>query len=133
MLPLYIKLIRRYTYRPIQFSKLDPSIQEIQYRCLICLDDFNARSRVTRINGCRHFFHRRCLDQWVKEIMLVDCPICRNKPYNNKRRRTILQNDEYQDVSQSFLNVLRNLFIIIGIAYIFTIVIICYIEDGKRY
>lgn len=42
--------------------------------CSICLDDFNAVTRVLAM-PCRHLFHEVCLKEWL--LRSNSCPICR--------------------------------------------------------
>jgi RING-H2 zinc finger protein RHA1 len=44
--------------------------------CAVCLGDFQGASRVRRPPGCRHVFHRRCLDRWASHGRR-SCPLCR--------------------------------------------------------
>lgn len=44
--------------------------------CIICLADFEENS-VCRILNCNHYFHKRCVDPWLKNLA-AQCPYCRN-------------------------------------------------------
>ncbi|KAE8813078.1 RING-H2 zinc finger protein RHA1a [Hordeum vulgare] len=44
--------------------------------CVVCLGDFDAAARVRRPRGCRHVFHRACLDRWAAQGHST-CPLCR--------------------------------------------------------
>ncbi|KAK6138526.1 hypothetical protein DH2020_027729 [Rehmannia glutinosa] len=44
--------------------------------CPICLDDYSPKETVKCIPKCRHCFHEKCIDQWLKNH--TSCPICRN-------------------------------------------------------
>ncbi|KAH8832830.1 hypothetical protein DL96DRAFT_1583545, partial [Flagelloscypha sp. PMI_526] len=44
-------------------------------RCLICLDEYEDDADV-RILGCRHAFHRDCVDYWLEKGR-NNCPACR--------------------------------------------------------
>jgi hypothetical protein len=32
-------------------------------RCLICLSDYEKGEQCRTLSGCKHFFHRECIDQ----------------------------------------------------------------------
>jgi hypothetical protein len=44
-------------------------------RCLICLDEY-AQEDECRLMGCRHTFHRECVDRWLSTGR-NNCPACR--------------------------------------------------------
>jgi RING-H2 zinc finger protein RHA1 len=44
--------------------------------CSVCLGDFHGAARVRRPRGCRHVFHRGCLDRWAAHGHRT-CPLCR--------------------------------------------------------
>ncbi|KAH7923825.1 hypothetical protein BV22DRAFT_1196412 [Leucogyrophana mollusca] len=46
-------------------------------RCLICLDDYAVEEDI-RVLGCRHAFHKTCVDRWL-QTGRNNCPACRSK------------------------------------------------------
>lgn len=50
--------------------------------CGVCCED-NSKNDITRELECGHTFHRKCIDQWIKQRWsdrkTPDCPMCRNK------------------------------------------------------
>lgn len=44
--------------------------------CAVCLGDFHGAAEVRRPRGCRHVFHRACLDRWAEHGQRT-CPLCR--------------------------------------------------------
>uniref|UniRef100_A0ACD5ZQD8 Uncharacterized protein n=1 Tax=Avena sativa TaxID=4498 RepID=A0ACD5ZQD8_AVESA len=44
--------------------------------CAVCLGDFHGAALVRRPRGCRHVFHRACLDRWAAHAHRT-CPLCR--------------------------------------------------------
>ncbi|OEL25500.1 hypothetical protein BAE44_0013487 [Dichanthelium oligosanthes] len=44
--------------------------------CCVCLGDFHGAAEVRRVRGCRHVFHRACLDRWAAHGQRT-CPLCR--------------------------------------------------------
>ncbi|KAI0265606.1 hypothetical protein BC834DRAFT_167967 [Gloeopeniophorella convolvens] len=70
-------------------------------RCLICLDEYGAEEDL-RLLGCRHVFHKECVDRWL-ETGRNNCPACRSQV---RRRRVVwrmwlcvLTRDRVQGVS----------------------------------
>ncbi|GJN29929.1 hypothetical protein PR202_gb18194 [Eleusine coracana subsp. coracana] len=45
--------------------------------CAVCLGDFDGAAEVRRARGCRHVFHRACLDRWAAHGQNT-CPLCRS-------------------------------------------------------
>jgi hypothetical protein len=45
--------------------------------CSICLDDENKNKMVE--TPCHHFFHKECLDVWLKADTKSSCPYCRQE------------------------------------------------------
>ncbi|KAJ3691008.1 hypothetical protein LUZ61_020172 [Rhynchospora tenuis] len=44
--------------------------------CAVCLHEFEGPAEVRRPIGCRHVFHRGCLDRWAAHGRRT-CPLCR--------------------------------------------------------
>lgn len=53
-------------YSPDIFQDVEPS-------CAVCLSEFEAGD-VLRPLPCKHYFHRRCIDKWLKKNKV--CPLC---------------------------------------------------------
>ena len=57
-----------------------PSIQtDPKSYCSVCLDEKSDHdnSVYKMITQCNHYFHKKCIDKWLKKN--ASCPICRNK------------------------------------------------------
>jgi hypothetical protein len=46
------------------------------FQCLICLDEYEEEDEI-RVMGCRHAFHRGCVDTWL-QTGKNNCPACRS-------------------------------------------------------
>lgn len=46
--------------------------------CSICLADYKATDVIRLLPECRHLFHVKCIDKWLKAH--PSCPVCRNSP-----------------------------------------------------
>ncbi|CAI8613217.1 unnamed protein product [Vicia faba] len=44
--------------------------------CSICISDYKEQEILKMMPQCRHYFHRNCVDTWLK--VNASCPICRN-------------------------------------------------------
>ncbi len=42
--------------------------------CSICQDEFKPKEFKRELN-CKHIFHKKCIDKWLKEHL--NCPFCR--------------------------------------------------------
>jgi hypothetical protein len=63
--------IEKSELRVVKASELSTSaegevMENCVEKCLICLDDYEEDSEV-RILGCRHAFHRDCVDYWLEK------------------------------------------------------------------
>ena len=48
--------------------------------CAICLDPLYPGTLVQQIRGCRHIYHPFCLELWIEELTILECPLCRFRP-----------------------------------------------------
>ncbi|TKY65383.1 RING-H2 finger protein ATL67 [Spatholobus suberectus] len=44
--------------------------------CSICISDYEESEMLRMMPQCRHYFHRDCVDKWLK--VNASCPVCRN-------------------------------------------------------
>jgi hypothetical protein len=45
-------------------------------QCFICMDDYKQRQFKRELPKCKHYFHKKCIDKWLKKK--ASCPICRD-------------------------------------------------------
>lgn len=43
--------------------------------CSICLEELDERTAVLRTKGCKHYFHKSCIQGWLN--VNSNCPLCR--------------------------------------------------------
>jgi hypothetical protein len=43
--------------------------------CMICMEKYKIRQFKRIIPKCNHFFHKKCIDKWLKKK--ASCPVCR--------------------------------------------------------
>jgi hypothetical protein len=47
-------------------------------QCAVCLADYADGDELRLLPGCRHSFHRQCVDDWLRRR--PSCPLCRSSP-----------------------------------------------------
>lgn len=47
--------------------------KNLDYECLICLDEFNQGQQIITIK-CGHIYHKTCIDKWF--LKKKTCPLC---------------------------------------------------------
>ncbi|KAL6861662.1 hypothetical protein ACP4OV_017362 [Aristida adscensionis] len=60
----------------VRFDSLSAGAPPLPEGCAVCLGDFHGAAEVRRPRGCRHVFHRACLDRWAAHGRRT-CPLCR--------------------------------------------------------
>ncbi|KAL3632201.1 hypothetical protein CASFOL_025185 [Castilleja foliolosa] len=58
-----------------EFNDSEAVTQCSDTSCAICLQDLKHRDSTRLLPSCRHFFHMRCIDEWLARQ--GTCPICR--------------------------------------------------------
>ena len=64
-------------------------------KCSICLEKINLKDYVRKLPVCNHVYHKKCIDNWLKNDINKSCPLCKqsylkifkkceNKYLNNK-------------------------------------------------
>ena len=101
-------------------SNDDSNEEEI---CSICREVFTGRDIIRTLNNCDHFFHQRCIDEWL--ISNNTCPQCRqninptptpnpnsnsdtNANTNATTRSTSISNEFSNNLTNLILESIRN-------------------------
>jgi hypothetical protein len=59
------------------YYKLKETNKENEY-CSICYEEFKKNEYCRKLPLCGHFFHKKCVDKWLrKDILEMRCPLCR--------------------------------------------------------
>jgi hypothetical protein len=57
--------------------KKDDELLKNNKKCHICFHKFEKRQFKRHLPNCKHFYHKKCIDKWLK--INARCPICRDK------------------------------------------------------
>lgn len=50
--------------------------------CSICFQQFQNNDYYRELDGCKHTFHKKCIDEWFFKSKSYSCPLCRKNPYS---------------------------------------------------
>ena len=50
--------------------------------CSICYQQFKINEYYRELDGCKHVFHKKCIDEWFFQSKSYSCPLCRKNPYS---------------------------------------------------
>ena len=65
-----------------KYKKVKENNKELlNSECSICIDSFKPNEYYRKL-GCNHYFHKRCIDRWIKKDK-NECPMCRQIIINN--------------------------------------------------
>jgi hypothetical protein len=53
--------------------------------CSICFQQFQKNDYYRELDGCKHMFHKKCIDEWFFQSKSYSCPLCRKNPYSLQR------------------------------------------------
>ena len=65
---------RMYGVKPPKKPSIIIEYINVEEDCPICLEKLDGK--IGHLE-CNHYFHEKCLNQWVKNSINKDCPICR--------------------------------------------------------
>ncbi|KAF5400181.1 hypothetical protein PHET_06623 [Paragonimus heterotremus] len=65
-------------------ATVEPPLMATEERCMICLDDYEVKDSL-RMLRCRHEFHAKCVDKWLKTKRT--CPLCRADAFDGTQRK----------------------------------------------
>lgn len=67
------------SYQTFTYSSKTNNLETIydhDTTCSICIEDYEDSEMLRMMPQCRHYFHKDCVDAWLK--VKTSCPICRN-------------------------------------------------------
>ena len=59
-----------------KFEKIKEGDEILNESCNICMEKFLVGQYKRCLPNCKHLFHKKCIDRWLKKN--ASCPICRN-------------------------------------------------------
>ncbi|KAI4988470.1 RING-H2 finger protein ATL67-like [Hordeum vulgare subsp. vulgare] len=62
----------------------DPALDDTT--CVVCLAEYADGDELRRLPGCRHAFHRQCVDEWLRQR--PSCPLCRTSPQSTAAKNS---------------------------------------------
>jgi len=88
-------------WQTIWKSKEDTEKLRSNTCCSICLDDYEAKTKV-RETPCFHYFHDECLMTWIaRSIQNPDCPYCKHMLKNEFKLPSETMNVEASPAAQN--------------------------------
>jgi hypothetical protein len=58
-------------------EKIKKNDNVLSEQCFICMDNYNENQFKRILPNCKHYFHKKCIDKWIKKNS--SCPICRDQ------------------------------------------------------
>ena len=65
-------------------------------KCPICLEFFKEKEYIRKLPVCCHVYHKKCIDNWLKNDESKSCPLCK-KSYQNIFKKC--ENDLLNDIN----------------------------------
>ena len=59
----------------------------LKEECNICFMNYQERELIRELPDCKHHFHKRCLDKWLKKK--AQCPMCRKNVFEERVKEAI--------------------------------------------
>ncbi|QCE12388.1 RING-H2 finger protein ATL70-like [Vigna unguiculata] len=82
------------SYHTFPYSKTDSVVGttcDHDTTCAICIEDYEESEMLRMLPQCRHYFHRDCVDAWLK--LNATCPVCRNSLMETRTNNNIDDNN----------------------------------------
>lgn len=70
-----------------KYKKITENIK-IHSDCSICQDNFKQGEYFRTLPFCKHSFHKKCIDRWMRRDEEMRCPLCR-ETYTPQRMKNI--------------------------------------------
>lgn len=87
--------------------KRDDILVTNQENCFICFDTYKC-GELKRDLKCKHFFHKKCIDKWLKKK--AQCPICRDNVLEEHIHQIIHEKAKHYDLDLNLdLDINKNL------------------------
>lgn len=64
------------------YRRIKDNDKLLEEECSICTSKYQKNEGIREL-PCKHYFHKRCVDKWLKTGGL-SCPYCRKNPFENK-------------------------------------------------
>ena len=89
--------------RPERSNEDDSDDEENEGLCSICQENYENGQIIRKINHCHHFYHQKCLDEWLEGN--TKCPECqhdlRDGINRNNRRNSTNENSNNSSTRRS--------------------------------
>lgn len=76
-------IIDQLTLEVAYSDRLIPDKTNAQDPCSICFEEFSEGQVVRQINFCKHLFHPKCIEEWIKrkcpDSGIANCPLCKHE------------------------------------------------------
>ena len=78
--------------KPIKIKKDDTILNE---SCFVCLENYKINEFKRILPSCKHYFHKKCVDKWLKKK--ASCPICRDVLKKNENDNLELEDNNLEN------------------------------------
>ena len=51
--------------------------------CTLCLETFNIKQFIFKFNACKHQYHKKCINKFLKRTVNIICPCCKELYLHN--------------------------------------------------
>ena len=60
-----------------KYKKTKKKDKFIGCKCTICMDNIEVNQYVRKLPICNHVYHKKCIDNWLKNDDNKSCPLCK--------------------------------------------------------